>query len=164
MRWPRRQLPALTWLQVEFDRDLDADQVRNLLLSVVTDASLGRVIFEAVKTERTVIYRIGTTSPHRVSTLLASLLPTVTVQEMQRSVAPSGSAWVARSNTRRRSLRIDEPEAITQRLLGSLAFQGSIYQLVVGRRLTPRARAVLWSCRPTGGRRRAPGCRRRRHR
>ena len=139
MRWPRRQLPALTWLQVEFDRDLDADQVRNLLLSVVTDASLGRVIFEAVKTERTVIYRIGTTSPHRVSTLLASLLPTVTVQEMQRSVAPSGSAWVVRSNTRRRSLRIDEPEAITQRLLGSLAFQGSIYQLVVGRRLTPRA-------------------------
>lgn len=130
---------ALCWLGIRFDRSLDVTDAHRLLLSLISSSSQGLLVFETVWSNRTVSYRVGSTRPGQVKRLVDTFLPGVTVTEVERALPATGRAWAMRSSTRRRSLEVSDPEAVTHRLLGALAIDGAVYQVVVGRRLRPNA-------------------------
>ena len=132
--------PDLTWSRIDFDRTLDVADVHRFVLSIIADTGLGAVIFETERQAEEVVFRVGTTKPVDIKRLFATFMPQATITSTMRSLAAAGGAWSVKSNTRRRSLRIEDPEAATQRLLGSMSVKGSVHQLVVGRRW--RARVV----------------------
>ena len=131
--------PWLDWFELEFDRSLDVDDVRQLLVSVVSVRRMGLVGLEAQMTGGVVRYRIGAEHSCHLVRSIRSFLPSVVMAPVKREPGDKGTAWSIRSNTKRRSLRFDDPQAATRRLLGLLALEGAVYQLVIGRRLRPVA-------------------------
>lgn len=127
----------LSWLSVDFDRSLAVDDAKRLVVSLLAASSLRTVVFEVEYRNKVCVYRVGSTQPDRARTLLEVFVPGVTVQRVVRQIDERGSAWTVRSNTRRRTLDVDQHEAITHRLLGALAVDGAIHQVVIGRRLRP---------------------------
>ena len=130
----------LHWFDLTFGRDLDLDDVRRFVTSVVSDHRLGTVVFEAEGRNGSVRYRVGCERSGAIQSLRAAL-PDLIVSESKRQLPSDGTAAVLRINTKRRALRSDDPEGTAARLLGALATRNGVVlsQLVVGGRNRPNA-------------------------
>ena len=131
---------ALHWFDLTFGRDLDLDDVRRFVTSIVSDHRLGTVVFEAEGRSGTVRYRVGCERSGAIQGLRAAL-PDLVVSESKRQFPSDGTATVLRINTKRRALRCDDAEGAAARLLGALATRNAVVvtQLVVGGRNRPNA-------------------------
>lgn len=130
----------LHWLDLTFGRDLDLDDVRRFVTSIVSDHRLGAVVLEAEGRSGSVRYRVGCERSGAIQNLRAAL-PDLVVSESERQLPSDGTGTVLRMNTKRRSLRCDDAEGATARLLGALATTHAVVltQLVIGGRNRPNA-------------------------
>ena len=141
---PRRQR-SLVWVELVFGRELDAGDVRAMLVTLLSGSQFGPVVFELASPLTAggpVVCRIGSTAPGRLAALLdAQLSDVLVVEDVERRLAVSGRAWRVEGNTRRRALTLGDGERVSQRLLGLVASAGAgvVVQLVVGERLRPVA-------------------------
>lgn len=138
----RRTPRPISWLRLDFGRDLDPAAVRSFMLSLVSNPSLGTVVFETESEGGTISYRLGTYFSERVQTAAEAMLPGTIVLPTERSLPERGRAGLVRINTRRRPVNTDDPEGFAARLLGAIRGRSDaavIHQLIVGRRLRPNA-------------------------
>lgn len=131
--------PELHWFSIGFDRNLNERDVHRFALSLVTTNSLKNVVLEVERKESSIQFRIGTSGPTQLRNLVQSFLPGAVLRSSGRSMPTVGSSWSVEASTKRRSLDVVDREAATTRLLGALAVQGAVHQLVIGRRLRPVA-------------------------
>ncbi|MDW3218637.1 MAG: type IV secretion system DNA-binding domain-containing protein [Acidimicrobiales bacterium] len=136
----RSSTPPLSWYRIDFGRELDVDDVHRLIISVLGDRQLGLVIIEVENRKGSLSYRIGAHSS-RIVQLIESAVAGSIVTEITRSVPADGLAACLRISTKRRPIRVDDPEASTMRILGALATTNAavVHQIVIDRRLRPNA-------------------------
>ncbi len=136
----RPQAPTLSWYRIDFGRDLDVDDVRRLILTVLGDRQLGLVVIEVESRQGSLSCRIGAHSS-RIVQLIESTVAGSIVTETVRKIPTDGLAAAVRISTKRRPIRVDDPEASTMRILGALATGSTavVHQVVIDRRLRPNA-------------------------
>jgi len=113
----RSSTPPLIWYRVDLGRDLDVDDVRRLTTSVLGDRQLGLVVIEVENRKGSLSYRIGAHSS-RIMHLIESTVGGSIVTETSRTMPPDGLAGSVRISTKRRPIRVDDPEVSTMRILG----------------------------------------------
>lgn len=130
----------LHWFDLTFGRDLELDDVRRFVTSIVSDHRLGTVVFEAEGRSGSVRFRVGCERSGAIQPLRAAL-PDLVVSESKRQLPSNGTVTVLRTNTKRRALRCNDVEGAAARLLGALATQNVVVltQLVIGGRNRPNA-------------------------
>ena len=130
----------LHWFDLTFGRDLNIDDVRRCVTTVVSDHRHGTVVLDAEGGNGSVRYRLGCERSGAIQSLRAAL-PDLIVNESRRQLPSDGTATVLRINTKRRALRGDDAEGAAARLLGALATRNAVVvtQLVVGGRNRPNA-------------------------
>ena len=134
-----KSLPT-KWISVRFGRELDQDQVRSFLISVLADRSLGEVVFEAENIKRRGSFRIGSTNAGRVARALTAHVSGVHVEEITPQDSREHVRHTAALSTRKRPLDTADASASSMRLLGALAAQPRVvHQIRIGRRSAPSA-------------------------
>lgn len=140
MSWLGQPGPQLSWLQLNFPRDLDQVQVRQLLTSLLSSANLP-VVLEVYGQSGKVGYRIGTCSSGHLSGLVEAFLPGAAVSASTREVGPDGRAWSLSVNTKHRPMKPDDSLRWSRQLHALLADpsnDGFVHQIVIDKWLSPR--------------------------
>lgn len=136
-----RAAPVLEWLQLDFGRELDPDDVLRLLTTLLSSSQVGVVVFETERSDGVVTYRVGSRSP-KIANLFEATVDGCVTSPVIRTLPEDGLVGAVRANTRRRPLRTDDPAGASLRLLGALATTSClvvIHQVVIARRLRPNA-------------------------
>ncbi|MEM7092707.1 MAG: DUF87 domain-containing protein [Actinomycetota bacterium] len=134
-----KQVP-LGWLRIHFARDLDVDQVRSFLVSLLSDPKLGRVLFEVEQRSAETIFRVGAVNLGRIRRTLESEIHGIRLTEDDQRHHHDLIGFSMRLSTRQRPLGTEEPESVTARILSALdAEPNSVHQVVIGQRLSPSA-------------------------
>lgn len=128
------------WLAIRFGRELDREQVRTFLVSVLADRSLGEVIFEVEQVGGKSEFRVGTASAGRLGRALVNHVAGVHVEEVAPPLASGRVRHVVELSTRNRALDTTGESASSARLLGALVVQpGAVHQVRIGPRVSPEA-------------------------